>query len=51
MDVFALWPPIADRAELFTLVGASAWWIKQRGGATAVTATIEAVWDVARWWR
>jgi hypothetical protein len=51
VDVFRAWPPAGTRAELFTLVGASAWWIRRHGGDRAVAAAIDAVFDVSRWWR
>jgi hypothetical protein len=36
---------------MFAIVGASAWWIRQQGGYRAVAATIDALFDVSRWWR
>jgi uncharacterized protein (DUF2267 family) len=44
------WPVRISRAELFELVAASAWWIRQHGGTPAIVETVKAVFDVARWW-
>lgn len=44
-------PTAATRAELFALVGAAAWWIRREGGDRAVVATVNAAFDVSRWWR
>jgi hypothetical protein len=49
--VHSSWPPGITRAELFDLVAASAWWIRQHGDERAVAATIDAAFDVSRWWR
>ena len=46
VDVRGTWPPTNTRAELFNLVGASAWWIHRHGGNHAITATINAAFDV-----
>jgi hypothetical protein len=43
--------PACTRAELFEVVGASALWIRDHGGDRAVAETIDAVFDVSRWWR
>jgi hypothetical protein len=51
LDVFGGLPPACTRAEMFAIVGASAWWIRQQGGNRAVAATIDAMFDVSRWWR
>lgn len=51
VDIPGVWPSTTTRAELFSLVGASAWWIRGRGGSNAAAATVDAVFDVARWWR
>ena len=50
LDVLAMWPPVANRAELFTLAGASAWWIHAHAGTPATSAVADAVWDAAHWW-
>jgi hypothetical protein len=44
------WPVGISRSELFELIAASAWWIRQHGGREAIVETVEAVFDVARWW-
>jgi hypothetical protein len=51
LDVFGGLPPACTRTEMFAIVGASAWWIRQQGGDRAVAATIDALFDVSRWWR
>lgn len=51
LHVLTTWPAAITRVELFTLVGASAWWIRRAGGTAGVAATAKAVFEVARWWR
>jgi hypothetical protein len=49
--VLSTWAQGTTRPELFGLVAASAWWIRENGGSKAITATIDAVSDAAHWWR
>ena len=45
------WPNGIGRTELFELIAAAAWWIQRRGGPRCAGQTVEAAFDVVRWWR
>jgi hypothetical protein len=51
LDVVGQLPPPCTRAEVLAIIGALGWWIRQQGGDKAVSATVDAVFDVTRWWR
>jgi len=51
VDMFDAWSAANTRAELLSLLTASAWWIHRDGNEQAVTATINAIFDTSRWWR
>ncbi|GGM88838.1 hypothetical protein ACFFX1_34030 [Dactylosporangium sucinum] len=51
LPVLTAWPAATVRADLFTLVAASAWWIRDAAGADGVHETVKAILDVSRWWR
>jgi hypothetical protein len=51
VDVIGTWPSTSTRAEVFAIVGASAWWLRRQGGDPAVAEAVDAVFDVSRWWR
>jgi hypothetical protein len=51
VDVIRSWQAARNRAELFTLVAASAWWVHVHGGDAAATAAVTAAFDAAQWWR
>lgn len=51
LPVLAAWRAATVRSDLFTIVAASAWWIRDVGGADGVRETVKAVLDVSSWWR
>ncbi len=51
IDPLTTWPRGATRAQLFTLIDASARWIRSAGGSAAATATAEDLLKIALWWR
>lgn len=51
IDPTAAWPSAATRADLLTYIAASGWWIRHNGGDRAILSTVDAVFDVCRWWR
>lgn len=50
-ELLELWPSGIGRADLLALVGASAWWIRRRGGEGCMTEVAGSLADIVRWWR
>ncbi|MEU9829364.1 trypsin-like peptidase domain-containing protein [Micromonospora chersina] len=40
-----------DRADLFTVIAAGAWWLRREHGVRCIEEVMEAAFDVIDWWR